>query len=101
MNITANVFESYKSVRLKLSPEKNLLTSPQKYGTGINVTGVWSGKKWFVIETYSIRINSSGTSYTAYLIGSADSEISDNSEILRICSKIGIEPPAQIEAEEI
>lgn len=102
MNVTAEVFESLKSpVRLKLNVENQRFDRRVVISAGISIHKIWEGKKYFVVEYYSQWQSASGgcrgTYFIAYEIGV------DNSEILNICEKVGINPPAKIDeqAEEI
>lgn len=102
MNVTAEVFQSLKSpIRLKLNEENKRFDRRVVISTGISIHRIWEGKKYFVVEYYSQWVSQSGgcrgTYFIAYEIGV------DNSEILSICEKVGINPASKIDeqAEEI
>jgi hypothetical protein len=70
------------------------------WATGVSLKAVYIGRRWFVVECYSIWDRGNGTTvgtyYTAYDLTSS----TDRSDILRICERLDIEPPAKIEAVE-
>lgn len=72
----------------------------RNWATGVSLEAVYLGRRWFVVEFHSIwdRGNGAivGTYYTAYDLTSS----TDHSDVLRICERLDIEPPAKIEAVE-
>lgn len=72
----------------------------RSWSTGISLEAIYIGRRWFVVECNSIWDRGNGTTvgtyYTAYDLTSS----LDRSDILRICERLDIEPPAKIEAVE-
>lgn len=104
MNITAKIANTDgEKIRLKVDRpivnDYGRQVSDKCWATGISLEAVYIGRKWFVVEFASIWDRGNGrcvgTYYVAYEIGS-----SDDSEILNICDRLGIDPPKRIEAEE-
>ena len=104
-NITATIANTEDTkVRLKIGTALvnrfGYQVEEKSWATGISLEAIYIGRRWFVVECNSIwdRGNGStvGTYYTAYDLTAAV----DHSDILRICERLSIEPPAKIEAVE-
>ncbi len=101
-NITATIANTHglAKIRLRVSaPLENSyghLVKDSEYKTGISLEAIYVGKKWFVLEFYSVWQGSTGTSYVAYEIGNQVNQ----DDILTVCERFGIEPPKKIEIFE-
>lgn len=103
--ITATIANTEREmIRLRLPAQQADLSGCggicRGWATGITLESIYIGRRWFVVECYSIWQDRSGrctgTTYTAYDLASAV----DHSDILRICERLDIEPPAKISAIE-
>lgn len=97
--ITATIANTDREmIRLKLPAA--LGVEERDWAAGVSLEDVYVGRRWFVVEYHSIWDRGNGTTvgtyYTAYDLTSS----TDRSDILRICSRLDIEPPAQIQAVE-
>jgi len=101
-NITASIANTEdQKIRLKVGePLTNRFgyqVAERNYATGVSLDAVYVGRRWFVTELNSIWDRGNGTTvgtyYTAYDLTSSV----DHSDILRICERLGIEPPAKID----
>jgi len=97
--ITATIANTdCEKIRLKLPAA--LGVDERNWATGVSLEDVYVGRRWFVVELHSIwdcgNGTTEGTYYTAYDLTSS----TDRSDILRICERLDIEPPAKIEAVE-
>ena len=101
-NITASIANTadYETIRLRL-PGTNADLSGRggirrNWATGITLEAIYIGRRWFVVELYSIWQGRDGgcigTTYTAYDLTATV----DHSDILQICERLDIEPPATI-----
>lgn len=101
--ITATIANTDREmIRMKLPASQVDLTGRggirRSWATGISLESVYVGRRWFVVECHSIWDRGNGTTvgtyYTAYDLNSS----ADRSDILQICERLDIEPPAKIEA---
>jgi hypothetical protein len=98
-SITATIANTDREmIRLKLPTA--LGVEERDWATGVSLEDIYVGRRWFVVELNSIWDRGDGTTvgtyYTAYDLTSS----TDRSDILRICERLDIEPPAKIEAVE-
>lgn len=96
INVTAELYQTQNErIRIALDPSKKVFEGNRKVGTGVSFHSIWSGKKYFVVEFYScwqtLSGDCRGTYYVAYDL------IRDSSDILEICDKAGIQPPAALD----
>ena len=103
--VTATIANTDREmIRLKVgAPTENQYgrqIRERDWATGVSLEGVYVGRRWLVVEFHSIWDRGNGTTvgtyYTAYDLTSS----ADRSDILRICERLDIEPPAKIAAVE-
>lgn len=91
-----------EKIYLRLPSESADFCGSENWSTGITVENVYIGRKWFIVEFYSIWVDrrSDGRVVGTYYVAYDMTNKVDSSEILGICERLDIEVPSKISSEE-
>ena len=77
----------------------NQIRTPQEYG--VSITAIYRGRRWLIVEYYSIwERGNSGACIGTYYSALDTTDRRAWGEILGLCDRLDIEPPAAIPTEE-
>lgn len=103
--VTATIAYSEDRARIRLNePLVDALGSLarcKQWDTGLSINAIYAGRKWFVVEYESIWDRGNGECVGTYYVAYDMTAECDRSDILHICDRLGVEPPAAIPEQEI